>query len=198
MRTLPRPFVRHAAVLAAGALLATAGCVSREAPSLDARFASASPAMSVACEPSQRAVVHPAVVNGVAMSQVACVSDTAAQPAAPANGFQTVSYAPQPSVAPVVSYQPAPVYNTEPRVIPATYTVRAPETRRVVTEPVQRYERRPPTRTVKKSAIIIGSSAGAGAGLGAAIGGKKGAAIGAIIGGGGATLWDQITRHKNR
>jgi hypothetical protein len=49
---------------------------------------------------------------------------------------------------------------------------------------------------VKKSAIIIGSSAGAGAGLGAAIGGKKGAAIGAIIGGGGATLWDQITRHK--
>jgi hypothetical protein len=49
---------------------------------------------------------------------------------------------------------------------------------------------------VKKSAIIIGSSAGAGAGLGAAIGGKKGAAIGAIIGGGGATLWDQFTRHK--
>jgi hypothetical protein len=49
---------------------------------------------------------------------------------------------------------------------------------------------------VKKSAIIIGSSAGAGAGLGAVIGGKKGALIGAAIGGGGATLWDQITRRK--
>ena len=49
-------------------------------------------------------------------------------------------------------------------------------------------------RTVKKSAIIIGSSAGAGAGVGAAIGGKKGALIGAAIGGGGAALWDQITR----
>ncbi len=50
------------------------------------------------------------------------------------------------------------------------------------------------TRSVKKSAIIIGSSAGAGAGVGAAIGGKKGALIGAAIGGGGAALWDQITR----
>ena len=37
-----------------------------------------------------------------------------------------------------------------------------------------------------------------GAGLGAVLGGKKGAAIGAIVGGGGATLWDQITRHKDR
>jgi uncharacterized membrane protein len=50
------------------------------------------------------------------------------------------------------------------------------------------------SRTVKKSAIIIGSSAGAGAGVGAAIGGKKGALIGAAIGGGGAALWDQLTR----
>ena len=46
----------------------------------------------------------------------------------------------------------------------------------------------------KASAIIIGSSAGAGGGVGAAIGGKKGALIGAAIGGGGAALWDQITR----
>jgi hypothetical protein len=49
---------------------------------------------------------------------------------------------------------------------------------------------------VKKSAIIIGSSAGVGAGVGAAVGGKKGAGIGALIGGGGAALWDQITRRK--
>jgi hypothetical protein len=50
---------------------------------------------------------------------------------------------------------------------------------------------------VKKSAIIIGSSSGVGAGVGAAVGGKKGALIGAAIGGGGAALWDQITRRKN-
>jgi hypothetical protein len=61
----------------------------------------------------------------------------------------------------------------------------------VYREPVRR------TRSVKKSAIIIGSSAGAGAGVGALIGGKKGALIGAAVGGGGATLWDQITRHKD-
>ena len=57
--------------------------------------------------------------------------------------------------------------------------------------------RGPEAPPVKKSAIIIGSSAGVGAGLGAAIGGKKGALLGAAIGGGGATLWDQITRRKN-
>ena len=50
---------------------------------------------------------------------------------------------------------------------------------------------------MKKSAIIIGSSAGVGAGVGAAVGGKKGALIGAVVGGGGATLWDQITRRKD-
>ena len=56
---------------------------------------------------------------------------------------------------------------------------------------------RKPARSVKKSAVIIGSSAGAGAGLGAIVGGKKGALIGAAIGGGGAALWDQITRRKD-
>jgi hypothetical protein len=60
------------------------------------------------------------------------------------------------------------------------------------------YEREPvrKTRSVKKSAIIIGSSAGVGAGVGAAVGGKKGALIGAAIGGGGAAIWDQVTRRK--
>jgi len=53
-----------------------------------------------------------------------------------------------------------------------------------------------PRRSVTKSAVIIGSSAGVGAGVGAAVGGKKGALVGALIGGGGATLWDQITRRQ--
>jgi hypothetical protein len=65
-------------------------------------------------------------------------------------------------------------------------------TRQVVydEQPVRR------TRSVKKSAVIIGSSAGVGAGVGAAVGGKKGALIGAAIGGGGAAIWDQVTRRK--
>ena len=54
------------------------------------------------------------------------------------------------------------------------------------------------TRSVKKSAVIIGSSAAGGAGLGAVLGGKKGAAIGAVVGGGGATLWDQMTRRNDK
>jgi hypothetical protein len=60
------------------------------------------------------------------------------------------------------------------------------------------YDERPvkKTRSVAKSAVIIGSSAGVGAGVGAAVGGKKGALLGAVIGGGGATVWDQVTRRK--
>ncbi len=57
-------------------------------------------------------------------------------------------------------------------------------------------EYRKPSRDWKKSAVIIGSSAGIGAGVGAAAGGKKGALIGAAIGGGGAAIWDQVTRRK--
>ena len=40
------------------------------------------------------------------------------------------------------------------------------------------------------------NSNAAGIGVGAAVGGKKGALIGAAIGGGGAAIWDQITRRK--
>ena len=79
------------------------------------------------------------------------------------------------------------------QIVPvSTSTVRPVRTNQVV------YDERPvrKTRSVAKSAIIIGSSAGAGAGVGAAIGGKKGALIGAAIGGGGAAIWDQVTRRK--
>ena len=79
------------------------------------------------------------------------------------------------------------------QIVPvSTRTVRPVRTNQVV------YDERPvrKTRSVAKSAIIIGSSAGAGAGVGAAVGGKKGALIGAAIGGGGAAIWDQVTRRK--
>ena len=79
------------------------------------------------------------------------------------------------------------------QVVPVS--TRAPQT--VRTNQVV-YDERPvrKTRSATKSAIIIGSSAGAGAGVGAAVGGKKGALLGAVIGGGGAAIWDQVTRRK--
>jgi hypothetical protein len=66
-------------------------------------------------------------------------------------------------------------------------TVRASSAPRVVRSSESR-------RSWKKSALIIGGSAGTGAGIGGLVGGKKGAAIGAAIGGGGAALYEAIKR----
>jgi hypothetical protein len=68
----------------------------------------------------------------------------------------------------------------------------APPPQRVVYR--DRAERRS-GRSWKKSALVIGGSAGAGAGVGAIAGGKKGALIGAAIGGGAATLYEAV-KHK--
>jgi hypothetical protein len=151
----------------------------------------------VNCEPQQRAVVRPAVVNGVAMSQVDCV---AAAPAVAAPVAQPVAYAqPVGYTQPVAYRAPAarvvPVSNEigDAQIVPVSpREVRPVRTNQVV------YDERPvrKTRSVAKSAVIIGSSAGAGAGVGAAVGGKKGALLGAVIGGGGAAIWDQVTRRK--
>jgi hypothetical protein len=201
MKILQSIIGKSALGVAAGALL-VAGCAP--ANTADLRTASlaqaAPPALSVTCEPSQRAVVRPVTVNGVASSEVACVT-VAANGAAVAqvapvafNAVQPVAYQAQPAAEPeTVAYARPAVYQPA-RPVPVTYTP-APARRVVETRQVP-VERRASTRSVKKSAIIIGSSAGAGAGLGAVIGGKKGALIGAAIGGGGATLWDQITRRK--
>ena len=144
----------------------------------------------VNCEPQQRAVVRPTVVNGVAMSQVDCIAAApfTAPVAQPVAYTQPVAYRPATRIA-----QPA--YNDlgDAQVVPvSTNTVRPVRTNQVV------YDERPVrrTRSVAKSAILIGSTAGAGAGVGAAMGGKKGALIGAAIGGGGAAIWDQVTRRK--
>jgi hypothetical protein len=145
-------------------------------------------------------MIRPVLMNGQAISQVECVAAAApvyqqaayaqpgvaspyAQPAYP----QAVA-APQPTY---VSYEPAPA----PRVVRAPSNVRRASYRTsgdyVQYEPVRK-----PARDWKKSAVIIGSSAGIAAGVGAAAGGKKGALIGAAIGGGGAAIWDQVTRRK--
>ena len=190
---------KHAAGAALGltALALTAACnTAPQAASAAQPFAQAGNQAGmpvvVSCEPHQRTLVRPAVVNGATISQVECVAAegvvaTAAQPQA----FAPVSY--QQAAPRRVVQQP--VYSSIPdaQVVPvSTQTVRPVRTNQVV------YDERPvrKTRSVAKSAIIIGSSAGVGAGVGAATGGKKGALIGAAIGGGGAAIWDQVTRRK--
>jgi len=183
------------AVSGLSALVFTFGCGTRELNGPLTSAAVPAPAANtpvvVSCAPNQRTMVRPAVVNGVAVSQVECI---AADPSA-------VAYAAPLESAPIavpVAYrttQPVARSLNDTQIVPAA-TTRATPARQVVYQddrPVVRKK----TRSVAKSAVIIGSSAGAGAGLGAIVGGKKGALIGAAIGGGGATLWDQITRRKN-
>jgi hypothetical protein len=186
-----------AASIAAGALLFTFACggTARDLTTVAAQPLSANqPGVPVLvnCEPHQRALVRPVVINGAAVSQVECVA--VGQPAAYAqNQFATpVSYGA--ATYPAASTQGAYGGLSDAQIVapaPAPVTVARPvRTRQVV------YDERPArqTRSVKKSAIIIGSSAGVGAGVGAAVGGKKGALIGAAIGGGSAAVWDQVTR----
>lgn len=176
--------------VAAAALLIAYGCNRNEdwtrvraaedplARTVSLSDAGAEGQVLVACEPTQRTLVRQAVISGRTVARVECVTDNASL------GAYAVPYG-QPAVIPA-----AQVY--EPRVITTPiYREAAP---RVVRQPSRVVTERSPTRSVKKSAIIIGSSAGVGAGVGAAIGGKKGALIGAAIGGGSAAIWDQVTR----
>jgi hypothetical protein len=196
----------RAAGLALGvsALFFTFACNgSRDLPAASAQSFTANQAgapIVVSCEPHQRTLVRPTVVNGAAVSQVECVS---AAPVAGSAPVQPVGYAPAGALSTPVTYAPQvvaaprrvsqPVYSDEgdARIVPATSgNVRRTSQTVYDERPVKR------TRSVKKSAVIVGSSAGVGAGVGAAMGGKKGALIGAAIGGGGAAVWDQITRRN--
>ena len=194
---------RAAAVGGLGALLFTVGCgASQIGPAGAPQSAAAvqpGASMVVGCEPNQRTLVRPTVVNGVAVSQVDCVSTGDA-------AVDAQSQLAQPAAVPV-SYYAAPRTVTgrnaelgDTRIIPAASSpvtaarpVRAQQV--VYDDPPARVVKR--GRSVTKSAVIIGSSAGIGAGVGAAIHGKKGALIGAAISGGGAAIWDQMTRRKN-
>jgi len=184
-----RNFSSAAFVVAA---LMFVGCSARDLPETRVQAFGATTAsaqalpgapMAVSCEPNQRAVVRPVMMNGVAVSQVDCVS----------SGFAAAPATLQPGVASPMPVNYAPQYPVEaPRVVPATYS--APRVTQTRSTRAQRIE--PQGRSWKKSALIIGSSAGIGAGVGGAVGGKKGALIGAAIGGGGATIWDQMTRQR--
>jgi hypothetical protein len=181
--------------VAASALLFTYGCgAAQNAPGVrGAESANGQPGapVVVSCEPHQRTLVRPVVVNGSTISQIECVT---------ADG-QIAAYAPAATLGaqgvPAAYYQPQPSATdlAPARVVPVrTQTVARPvRTRQIVYDEPVRVKR---NRSVKKSAVIIGSSAAVGAGVGALTGGKKGALIGAAIGGGGAAIWDQITRRK--
>jgi hypothetical protein len=203
-----------AAIIGLGALLV--GCGTRDS-GLNAAQIAGTPVgapLAVSCEPNQRAVVRQVAVNGALQSQVQCESVFAAAGMTGSYGATApVGYVPAPSVVPAgYGYAPAPALPTpvygeggpleNTRIVRTAYpqqvVVREPAAPRVTS-----YQRVPervivqkPKRSVKKSAIIIGSSAGVGAAIGAAAGGKKGAGLGALIGGGGAAVWDQITRRK--
>ena len=127
--------------------------------------------VNVQCAPGQRALVRPfATAQGTA-SSVEC-ADTAAQDLLVMSGSTSSAAA--------------------PRLVPAASTVTAAPERVVYRAPVER--RAPSSRTWKKTAMVIGGSAGAGAGVGGLAGGKKGALIGAAIGGGAATIYEAAKR----
>jgi hypothetical protein len=190
-----RPVPVIAGTFGVAVLLATVACGARDPQALSAQTLAAPAAQAgapivVSCEPTQRTLVRPVAVNGATVSQVECITNgivpsVPAPLAAPAPDPYRLQRAIQPAV-----YERGDDFG-EARVIPVSQpatVVRPIQTRQAVyrDEPVRK------TRTVKKSAIIIGSSAGAGAGVGAAVGGKKGALIGAAIGGGAGTLYEVV------
>lgn len=156
--------------------------------------------VAVNCGAGQQALIRPAVINGQAVSQVDCVAVAGVPMPPAAAAVAGYAYAPVASapyaapspyaVTPVQAVSTSgPVYAENAR--PATYRTARTNDDYVEYRPARRVKS---GRSWKKSAVIIGSSAGVGAGVGAAAGGKKGALIGAAIGGGGAAIWDQITR----
>jgi len=182
--------------VAASALIFTYGCGAAQntagvrPQAQDVAAGQAGSPVVVSCEPDQRTLVRPVVVNGATISQIECV------PAGP----QAAAYAQANTLAQTVpaayGYAAQPVYRdlAPAQVVPVqrtTSVARPIRTRQVVyDDPIEIKKK----RSVKKSVAIIGGSAAAGAGIGALAKGKKGALIGAAVGGGAAAIWDQVTR----
>ena len=181
------------------ALVAAGQARGSVAPAVSTPYGTVIPASTqplgptVACAPHQEAAVARVVVNGAEAATLTCVDR-------PPQGYATypaAAYAPQ---GQLVSMGSVPMQiETDPvvRTVPAA---RARPARQVVyrnaDDDVVRYEPdvRQEKRSVAKSAMIIGGSAGTGAGVGAIFGGKKGALIGAAIGGGAASIFEATKR----
>jgi hypothetical protein len=129
----------------------------------------------VNCEPNQEAVQRRSIVAGREVAEVTCVSRMS-----PRNEF--ADYDARPYAQSDIVTQP----------VTRTRTVAQPVRQRVVY--AQPRAEVAPKRSWKKTALVIGGSAGAGAGIGALAGGKKGALIGAAVGGGAATVYEVAKR----
>jgi hypothetical protein len=170
----------HLGWAVAGAALALAVSVmargGAEAPAL----ATVANGMSVACEPTQRAVI---LSDATGAQHVRC---TSVAPALTAYGADAGALTPATYVVPAAPLA-SPVM-AQPVRQAAAAPVRA-------ARPASRSSsaaRNSEERSWQKRALVIGGTAGAGAGIGALIGGKKGALIGAAIGGGSGTAWELI------
>lgn len=178
-----------AAFCAGGAFGASSSAaLSAAAPSLAMAEPAAASGLEVSCEPGQRAVLRQASHAGAGAGSVSCVSEPAV--AAPALAYTSARSAAgvirvadtsaRPYAGPAAIDERVEVYR--PRSVPVSYSSR---------------EVARPTRTAKKSVVIIAGSTAAGAIVGGLANGKKGALIGGIVGGGAATVWDQVTRRRN-
>ncbi len=199
------PSIARAGALAA--LLAGVTACAPATPASQASLGAGQAPVLLSCPAGQQPLLRQVVLDGAAIPQVECVTTPAAPaPLAPvAQAPAAQAYYPQPSAAAYASGVPVQAPVAAPVYMPAAASgeAPAPAVRTVSTRPAARHAvydddvveyRGKKGRSWKKSALIIGSSAGVGAGIGAATGGKKGALIGAAIGGGAATVWDQATR----
>jgi hypothetical protein len=133
---------------------------------------------SLSCEQSQQAMVRHTIVRGELQVAMQCVG--------PATVSGVAAYD-EDAIIPAV-YRPA----ARPAPVSASRTVSEPAAvRRTASTTAAQVESK---RSWKKTALVIGGSAGAGAGVGAIAGGKKGALIGAAIGGGAASIFEAIKR----
>jgi hypothetical protein len=97
---------------------------------------------------------------------------------------------PETAVVPATAAAPANSFRSTPAVRTRYIAPETLSTSRTVSQTNNK-------RSIKKSALIVGGSAGAGAAIGAVAGGGKGAAIGAMSGGVAGLVYDLATRNKN-
>ena len=188
-------------VAGAIALFAAGEARSAAAPLTPAAYAVPLPAMAqptsptVACGPNQEPAMARVVVNGAEAATLTCVDRVPqtylAYPQAgmvPQSQLVSLPGLVAPAAVPV---QTVPVVQSVPR---STAPVRRVSYRNRDDDIVQYEPDRRQGRSIAKTAMIIGGSAGTGAGVGAIMGGKKGALIGAAIGGGAASIYEATKR----